>query len=89
MPEPQDRGILGLEDREILDLFIPLYGRWDSTDYRGETMESHLNIGLKMRQTNESSAIYYWEHNGKLSETTCVYVEDLLIAGDTLLQAHT
>lgn len=88
-PKKGDLEIFGLQNDELLELLLPLYGLCDAGDYWGITLDIHITDDLKMKPIKSDSAVYTWTQNGKISGLTGTYVDDCLNAGDEAFQAHT
>lgn len=88
-PELKDLIIFGISADELFALIRPLYGRCDSGDYWGQTIDEHLINALGMKSLTGDAAMFVRKQDGVLEGVTGSYVEYCLNAGPTEFDKHT
>lgn len=81
LPKKEDLEILGVSDKDLLQLIQPLYGICDAGDYWGITVPSHIEDDLDMVLSLGDPYVYLKISDWKLEGIMEIYVDDNLNAG--------
>ena len=64
-PKIKDRKFFGVQDDEVLELLLPLYGMSDSGDYWLTTVDKHAKNYLGLKSTAGDPSLYFYKPNSK------------------------
>lgn len=87
-PKPADRHLFDMEEDELLEILLPLYGVCDAGDYWHATFTAHIEGDLMMSSLTSDPSMFYKRNDaGALAGVLGAYVDDCIMGGDREFQA--